>query len=458
MFPSFAQEFHLDNTQLLLITGVCILAFAYANFLIVPCSNIFGRRPTYFVFTLISIAALIWQARATSYASLIVARVVNGAGAATNETMAIQVIADMLFLHERGLWTMAYFTSTSLGAYLGPVISGNITERFGWRSFFWLSVALNSFNFITILLCYPETRYRRDTQLTQETSPISVSTPIPDDEKITKPSTTTPLPPPHPPTPSPGTGFPSKTQFHLWQIPDPQWKRFLLRDCLTPVRVCIYPIIFWAGLAVSGSSNLVLFWNLTESSVLGAPPYNFSASAVGYSNFAFAVGVLVGLVTAGPWSDWVVLKATGRNNGVYEAEMRLFALLPCLVLVVVSTVVGAFAMERRWDWPVILVVGYALCGICGAAIGSISVAYAVDCYKPISGEIMTVVTVIKNTCGFGMSFWLPSLAARTRGYFTPAMVQLALTVGPLVLAGPMYFWGKRFRVWTRNSSVHSYEM
>ena len=77
---------------------------------------------------------------------------------------------------------------------------------------------------------------------------------------------------------------------------------------------------------VAGPANLLLFFNLTESAVLSLPPYNFNPSQVGYANFAFAVGGLIGLVTAGPFSDWVAKKMTMRNNGVREAEMRLLAI------------------------------------------------------------------------------------------------------------------------------------
>ncbi|PYI00835.1 MFS general substrate transporter [Aspergillus sclerotiicarbonarius CBS 121057] len=438
MFPYFTKEFDLNDTQLLLLTGVCILAFAYANFIIVPCSNIFGRRTTFLAFTAISIASYIWQARATSYPSLLVARVLNGIGAATNETIPVQTIAEMFFLHERGRWMMAYFSTTSLGAYLGPVISGNITQRFGWRSFFWLSMALTCFNFLTILICYPETKYRRDYEwelrqacdlsLPSEKTPNDITPPVDVPCKGFFPTQTTPT--------IPEKGSPSRTQFALWQSPDPRWKAFLLRDILTPVRVCIYPIIFWAGATVAGTGNVILLWNLTESTVLSAPPYNFTPSEVGYSNFSFVVGVVIGLVTAGPLSDWVAMKATSRNNGIYEAEMRLFALIPFFAIFLVSVLVGAFAISHLWPWPVILVVGYGLSGLFSAAIASIAVAYAVDCYKPISGEIMIVVIVVRNTCGFSMSYWF------------------ALTVGPLVLGLLVYWFGKRLRVLTRNSSVH----
>jgi hypothetical protein len=71
-----------------------------------------------------------------------------------------------------------------------------------------------------------------------------------------------------------GRGSPAKYQFKLIQRPDPRWKSFLVRDFFSPLYVFLFPIIFWAGLNVAGPANLLLFWNLTESSVLSNPPYN----------------------------------------------------------------------------------------------------------------------------------------------------------------------------------------
>lgn len=86
---------------------------------------------------------------------------------------------------------------------------------------------------------------------------------------------------------------------------------------------------------------------------------------------------------------------------------------------------------------------------------TIAVAYAVDCYKPMAGEIMVVATVVKNTIGFSMSYWVASLGAR-RGLVAPAMVEFALTLGPMLLGAPLYFWGKRLRRFTRNSAFHQW--
>jgi MFS family permease len=89
-------------------TGACILSLGYANIAIIPCANIFGRRPTALVCCAICIGSHIWQALSTSYSSFLGGRVLVGIGAATSESLMPVVISDMMFLHERGTWMGAY--------------------------------------------------------------------------------------------------------------------------------------------------------------------------------------------------------------------------------------------------------------------------------------------------------------------------------------------------------------
>ncbi|GFF99303.1 uncharacterized MFS-type transporter C1271.10c [Aspergillus udagawae] len=429
MFPFFAKEFGLDDTQLSLFTGTCVLALGFANFIIVPCSNIFGRRVTSISLCLLGAATCIWQALATSYSSMLAARAINGIATATSETILVQVVSDVFFLHDRGLWTGVYFMGYFLGLFIGPIIAGNIAQRFGWRSFFWLSLAMTGVNLIMLAVFVPETKYSRPTDDPASSPPQVSSSNDPKPESIQLEHI----------DPDPvmvGRGRPSKAKFKLWQSPDPNWKQLLVRDTFSCITLFFFPIILWAGLNVAGPANVLLYWNLTESAILSAPPNNFSPSAVGYSNFAFVVGGSLGLLTAGPFSDWIAMRATTANNGIREAEMRLPALIPYFVTSVIGIVVGGVGYAREWDWPVLIVVGYGFTGLCVTAVPTIAVAYAVDCYRSIAGEIMVVATVIKNSCGFAMSYWVFPLAAR-RGWLTPAMVQLALTAGPMVLGLPM---------------------
>ena len=222
-----------------------------------------------------------------------------------------------------------------------------------------------------------------------------------------------------------GKGAPNRQSFAFFRRPDPRWKQFLIRDITLPVRTFLYPIIFWAGLLVANSANTLLLWNMTESSVLSNLPYNWTPSQVGFANFAFAIGGIVGLATAGPFSDWIAKRATRRNNGIREAEMRLPAIIPFAVLSAIGIVIGGLGYQHLWPWESILVVGYGLTGLSVTTVPTIAIAYAIDCYKPISGEIMVVATVLKNTQGFAMSYWVPSLAARN-GLLTVCMVQFGL--------------------------------
>jgi hypothetical protein len=309
---------------------------------------------------------------------------------------------------------------------------------------------MSCFNFLTLLIFFPETKFHRRNM--DETRNLELDN--------TRPSITLDkdrtghLENLEPPSMTVGTGRPSKSQFRLWQGLEKDWKQFIVRDIISPFKFFFFPIIFWAGLNVAGPANLLLFWNLTESAFFSAPPYNFTPAGVGYTNFAFAIGGLVGLATAGPFSDWVAMKATRRNNGIREAEMRLPALIPYFITTVIGIVIGGLGYQNLWEWPIILIVGFGFSGLCVTAVPTIVIAYAVDCYKPISGEIMVVATVIKNTCGFVMSYWVSTLAEK-KGFITPTMVEFALTIGPMLLGIPIYFFGKKLRKLSQNSFMNS---
>lgn len=95
MFPLLGKQFHLDQQQLSLLTGLNVITLGFANILIVPLSNIFGRRPISIFFGLLVVLTNIWQALATTHSSFLAARACNGLVAATSETIMVQVIADM---------------------------------------------------------------------------------------------------------------------------------------------------------------------------------------------------------------------------------------------------------------------------------------------------------------------------------------------------------------------------
>lgn len=105
----------------------------------------------------------------------------------------------------------------------------------------------------------------------------------------------------------------------------------------------------------------------------------------GFYNFAILVGGFIGLGTAGPLSDWVADRATRRNGGVREPEMRLPAMIPYVFIMILGNIVVALGYQYKWSWQVIVIIGYACAGIQVAALPAITSTYAVDSYKQAAG-------------------------------------------------------------------------
>jgi hypothetical protein len=181
----------------------------------------------------------------------------------------------------------------------------------------------------------------------------------------------------HPYYPNLHKGRPSKVQFSV--IPRPRFHHGLgmvLRDVISPLQIFAFPIVLWASLAMGFAANCLLALNLTQAQVFGPPPYHFNPAQIGFVNFAFVVGAIIGLLTAGPVSDWVSMRATKRNNGIREAEMRLVALIPFIAICLVGMTVSShkpsntlpfdtnlFSDCCRWIPKPVAVGGYRHCRI-----------------------------------------------------------------------------------------------
>lgn len=88
---------------------------------------------------------------------------------------------------------------------------------------------------------------------------------------------------------------------------------------------------------------------------------------------------------------------------IREPEMRLPVLWPfCIILAIGSTIVSV-GYQNHWDWKIILIIGYTCIGWQVASIPPIAITYAIDSYKPVSGEYLVSMTVNKNLWGYGMA-------------------------------------------------------
>ena len=364
-FPLYIEDFKSDLAGVVRFTGVAILVLGFSNFIWVPISTSFGRRPVYIFSQLICFGSSIWRAKATTYSSFMGACVLNGIGAGPAETIQPAVIADIFFLHDRGFWNTLYWVFYMGSLMVGPIISGAMSQNLGWRSFWWFNTGLIAASLLLVIFAFPETKWHRkhpDEVMKELAAEGKVSPPSGSREKVESPEDSEKIT--HTATnastaankltpqataerdPWLGKGSPSKQQWKLFQSNAHPFKAIAM-DLWIPWKLFIFPIVEFSAFVVSWSCSSFLTINLTQSQNFAAPPYNLDPQTIGFFNFAILIGACIGLATAGPLSDWVSKRATIKNRGIREPEMRLPAMIPYVCIMILGNFVVAFGYEQK---------------------------------------------------------------------------------------------------------------
>ena len=116
----------------------------------------FGRRRVFAAGLGLFGAASAACALSPDAATLIAARTVQGAGAATIMPLALSVL-NSAFPPERRGWAMGIYGGvTGLAALLGPVLGGAITQGISWQWIFWINVPIAALAMPLVLARVPE--------------------------------------------------------------------------------------------------------------------------------------------------------------------------------------------------------------------------------------------------------------------------------------------------------------
>ncbi|KAL7804762.1 MFS general substrate transporter [Trichoderma aethiopicum] len=445
LFGLYVEEWNISLADAVQTTAVTILILGFSNLFWIPISTCFGRRPALIFSTLVCTISSIWRVRATSYRSFLGAAALNGFGAGPCESLMPQIIADIIFLHDRGKYQTLYFAIYFGSLSIGPVIAGSMAERFGWRSFWWFNTGLLIFTLVLNIALLPETRFARKTHPRPESSP-SVEEPETKSSSVIDHSEDASQ---QPQDPWLSRGHPSMKQFTPWG----SYQGSILQELWLPWYLHAFPIVEFAAFIVSFSASGFLVANLTQQQYFGAPPYNFTTQEVGFTNFAIFAGSMIGLLTSGPLSDWVANYFTKRNRGIREPEMRLITMLPYTLGMIIGLVVVGVGYTQQWSWKVIVIIGYTLLGMQVTSLPSIASTYAVDSYKPATGAIFIAITINKNVWGYGVGKFITPWTMEA-GYLVPIMTLMTLITFFCSFGIVFWYCGKYFRGLTKNSFLH----
>ncbi|PSN63239.1 MFS general substrate transporter [Corynespora cassiicola Philippines] len=400
MAPAFYilhLEFNKSMTETSHLLLWPILVLGAFNFFWVPLANYFGKRPVFVFASLLLCLCYIWGAVAASFESLLWSNIIAAFAGSSTEALGAAIVNDLYFLHERGQKMGIYMNAIAGGNTLGPLICGFVVEGLGWRWHKWIAVIFTGVNFVAVLLFVPETRYDRDTVITEQSDPTSDSEG--ELEKVASAEVTPIRTTPEENAPQ----LPKKTfvqDLSLWSGTPPT---NLAKMFIRPFPMIVYPSVVYSFLCYSISLVIVVAVNILNPFVLQAPPYNWKPQINGLINIPGLLGNLFGSWAGGDLVDIWCAWRTKKNRGIFEPESRLHMLIIPFLLTSAGCVLFGYGVERTLHW-VALFFGYGMISVALTATPTITMAYVSDCALPVNADALLLVNGLKNIVAFGFLY------------------------------------------------------
>ncbi|GAM82396.1 hypothetical protein ANO11243_003750 [Dothideomycetidae sp. 11243] len=468
------NDYGITWDQVNAAAGVLFVGIGYGTLLLSSAPWLYGRRSSYLVCMLFGVIGNAWFAHVRNSGNQIGSQLFVGMSEAVAEATVQLSLMDLFFQHQRGLALGLYVLATSVGTFLGPLIAGVIADSsLGWQ---WIGWSGAIFSGATLLVTYfglEETAFERSSIALASTTPgvefgngSILDAARQGNNNDEKPSSSAP-------SEIQADGVhkdkhSAKTDMKLVEDPirSPKktyWQRIAI---VTPsptligtgfiqyftrmwnnITIMWLPAVVYAGIQWGFQDAWLTFYLTAEEDNWTSAPYNYSAMTSSMMNIPTLIGAVIGCVYGGAMSDWFVRQIAKRNNGVYEAEDRLWLMLLPAVLCPIGLIVFGIATYRVWPWQA----AYVALGFIGfgwGCAGDLSMAYTMDAYPEMVLEGMVGVSVINNSLAciftFVCSQWM-SVNNIAEVFSTIGIVAFFIML-PLTLLMIMY--GKRLRVWS----------
>lgn len=455
--------------------GVLFLGIAFASLILAPSASIWGRKCSYIISMVMGLIGSIWFGYLKNTSDTIWSQLFVGISEACAETLVQLSIADIYFQHQLGLRLTIYILSTSVGTYLGPLIAGFIgaagDNAFRWVG--WIAAIIYGVLIIVFVFFFEESYFDRARMLGQitERNTTSSSPVLPQEEqkkdgKLDDVAVVNNLSAQNSrvsqfsvgeQTPSvydAGASDPAKSYWQRIQPITPAtnikgvgFKQYL-RQIKMIFRVFMFPPVILSGLMWGAQDAFLTFYLTTEDDSYYDAPWNYSNKGVAIMNVPCVIGAAIGCFYAGTFSDWFVIQMAKRNNGIMEAEFRLWFIFLAAIISPAGLLIFGIGTGKGYGWQKTYI-GLGFIGFGWGCAGDISMSYLMDAYPEMVIEGMVGVAVINNLIGcvftFACSPWLDSMGT-TNTYIILAVINFLI----MMLCLPMIIYGKKCRAWTKN--------
>lgn len=321
--------------------------------MLIPFALKYGLRPIYVLSSAAQMAIMIWAARTVTGADWWGVNALQCWVGSLAETMVQMTVADVFFVHQRGLMNSIYVWASNFGTSLAPVAAGFVTASMGWRWVWWWFAIFFGVVLIAFIFGFEESKFDWTAAVVHGMVPSSGEASTggnsgvradkkelasdPEKEAVSEL------------TPGEGSltavqidpSMPRKTYLQRlsFTATTPGPFKLFLRHAYQPFQILFtIPGVAYMSLVYA----VLLAWSTVMAAALATymilPPYNFNSTQIGLMNLAPFIGNTLGSLICGPLSDWAILRLAKRKHGIYEPEMRLWIFVPFIPF----QVAGAF--------------------------------------------------------------------------------------------------------------------
>jgi len=374
--------------------------------MLIPFALKYGSRPVYIISSVAQFAISIWAARTMTAGDWWGVNALQCWIGALAEVLIQMTVADVFFVHQRGLMNTIYIWTYNVGSNLAVVASGFITDGLGWRWVWWICAIVFGAQYIMFFFGFEETKFsvvptllgRRGSAVAAQSDSKHARNESENEKGVLAKSTT--------PTSDVEAGatndedaarnlsvvhldssIPRKSYWQklslLKSTPGP-WHHFF-RHSYQPFMILVsIPGVLFSSITYG---ILVAFNNVMTtalSTYMLEAPYEFAASQIGLMSLGAFIGSTLGSIIVGPLSDHVALRLSKRNKGIYEPEFRFYCFLPFIPFQCGGAwyFANALADGRHWSH---VAVAYGICNFGSAPLQSLSLTYMLDAYNGESG-------------------------------------------------------------------------
>lgn len=400
------SSLNMNQEESVMGMSVYLLATAFGPLIIGPLSEIYGRQP---VLHVTNIWFLIWNiicGFANNKGLLIASRLLAGLGASAIYALAGGVLGDIWPREQRGRSMALYILIPMLGAAVGPIVGGFITEGTTWRWIFWSTSILQAVMVAGSFLAFKETY-----------APVILQRKA----RLVRKST-------------------GNNQYHteMEKLASGRSALWVIQRSLTrPLRLLAFHPIIQIQSLLSAFDYGILYLMLSSFSDLWTNQYGESVSISGLHYIAICLGEIIGVLVTGHIMDASFHWLKARAHGSDQPEYRMPLVIPSAILMPAGLLMYGWAAQANTFWLVIDI-GAAILAFGMTFAGQAFQAYVIDTYADHTSSASAASQFLRSLTAFGFPLFAPAMY-NTLGYGWGNTLLEFLTLA-IMIPAPLLIW------------------